>query len=502
MTQQDFCNYTLLDELGRGGMGTVYRARTSNGNIVAIKVLAPHLQHNLQERERFKREPKLMPKHPNIVAVLDVGECNGQPYFAMEYVEGESLESILARTGSLAAEQLLPVMAGIAAGLDAAHANGVVHRDLKPSNVLIRHDGWVFLTDFGVAKTLNGTQLTQSSGVRIGTTHYMSPEQARGSREVTRASDVYALGVMAFRGLGGRLPFDADSDIVVARMHIQDNPPKLQQINPRISKPIAQVVMKALSKEPNKRYASAGEFARALGQASLQSKSTKAPSALPAIGVVASLVVLVGVAAFVVQQVAGGGRIPVFGDGPTAVITAQATSTMPSTPTNAAAVASSLTSTQPATQAPPQVAPTPSPSISASPIPAQTSTTQLTAAPTAPTTLIAQPVEEPTATRLVLPTTTATPRPRPTRVRVIAPTRPPAPTAAPEQPTASPPQPPPQPQQPPAQPPRQPTSPPPPPPTSPPPPPPTSPPPQPTSPPPPPAEPTPPPPPPPDPYSP
>ena len=259
-----FCEYTLLDELGHGGMGTVYRAKNAAGEIVALKVMAQNLVRDKGLRERFIREPRMYPKHENIVQIMEAGECNGMPFFAMAYIQGDSFDNVLKRHRSLAPSQFVPVLRDVAAALDHVHRQGIIHRDIKPSNIQMREsDDRAFLTDFGVAKNTLGTKLTQVSGVRIGTAHYMSPEQAMGKRDLTPATDVYALGVMAYHAISGRVPFDADSDVVVARMHMQDVPPDLHKINPNIPPALSAVVMRALEKDPRKRYASAGALAAA-----------------------------------------------------------------------------------------------------------------------------------------------------------------------------------------------------------------------------------------------
>ncbi len=295
-----FCDYTLLDELGHGGMGTVYRAKNTAGEVVALKVMAPNLAKDKGIRERFIREPRMYPKHENIVQILNAGECDGTPFFAMALIQGDSFDSVLQRHRELAPSQFVPVLRDVAAALDHVHRQGIIHRDIKPSNILMREsDDRAFLTDFGVAKNTLGTKLTQVSGVRIGTAHYMSPEQAMGKRDLTPATDIYALGVMAYHAISGRVPFDADSDVVVARMHMQDIPPDLRKVNPRISPALSAVVMRTLEKDPRKRFASAGAFAAAFEKAASQSDQAPVAAAPSRVwmGLSAAVLVITALAA-------------------------------------------------------------------------------------------------------------------------------------------------------------------------------------------------------------
>ena len=275
MIHQVFCNYTLLDELGQGGVSTVYQARDNrSGRLVALKVLNRQMQANTLAKERFRREPKLQFLHPKIVPVLEADICAGQMYFTMELVNGESLEKMIRRQ-ALTPRQLYAYLQNVADALDAAHQRGIIHRDIKPSNILVRAaDQTALLTDFGVAKSLAAPtgQLTQADVNLVGTADYISPELARGSPEITRASDIYSLGVTAFYALAGRLPFVADSPLVVAHKHANDAAPKLHEVNPRVPREVSDVVMRALNKAPNERYASAGTFANAFTEAVMQSQ--------------------------------------------------------------------------------------------------------------------------------------------------------------------------------------------------------------------------------------
>ena len=387
---QAFCEYTLINELGHGGMGTVYRAQNTSGQIVALKVMISQLLKDSAARERFIREPRLYPSHPNIVKVLDAGDCDGTPFFAMELIEGESLDSVLQRVHVLAPTQFAVVLREVAAALDHVHAQGIIHRDIKPSNILLRAgDDHAFLTDFGVAKNMQGTRLTQISGVRIGTAHYMSPEQAMGMRELTPAADIYSLGVMAYHVLSGRVPFDADSDVVVARMHMQDPPPPLRQINPKIGPALANVVMRALHKDPRKRYRSAGEFAaafeRALSNAPLVTPSAGLGPGKPVIWAGLMALVFLVASAIAITVLVSGGK----GENQPAALPPQRQTALPlsptadtnaspltptaslqsSTPTNSAAATSTLAPTATDTPVPSATPTRPAPTVTHTPRP-------------------------------------------------------------------------------------------------------------------------------------
>lgn len=268
-----------MNQLGSGGASTVYRAQTRDGRIVALKALAPYLLHDKEARARFSRQIMLNPPHPNIVPILEAGECPQSkgpsvPFVVMAYIPGEPLDAVIARMGKLTPAQLLPILKEVAAAMDAAHSAGIIHRDIKPANVLMRTDGHAFLSDFGIARAINMAGLTRAGNAFIGTAGYMSPEQAKGL-PLTAASDIYSLGILAYQALSGRLPFIADNEVAVARMHVQDSPPALKQITPEISGAISTVVMRALNKDPRRRYVSAGMFAESYERAVLGVSTSK-----------------------------------------------------------------------------------------------------------------------------------------------------------------------------------------------------------------------------------
>lgn len=287
----------MLGEVGRGGMGTVYRARHDlSGQVVALKLLAAHLRGDPELARRFLREPSLYPQHPNIVQIYDAGVCDGAPYFAMQLIEGYSLDQKLKTGQKLDCPEVSRITQDVAAALDAAHARGIIHRDIKPGNILIRaEDGRAFLTDFGVARDAAApTTINASGGSRIGTAWYMSPEQAKGLPVLTPATDVYALGVVCYHMLSGAPPFMADSDVAVLRMHIDEPPPDPRKAG--LSAEVSRVLQKALAKRPEARYQTAGAFAQELARACKQAAAPlAAASAKPAAAKASAPLLLAGV---------------------------------------------------------------------------------------------------------------------------------------------------------------------------------------------------------------
>lgn len=269
---------TLKRLLGRGGMGAVYLAQQSRPRrTVAVKVLMPGIVMEQRSRAeflaRFRREADAIAAldHVNIMPVYEYGEQEEIAYLVMPYVAGGTLREVLQKRGTLPLKDTLPIIDQIAAGLDCAHAQGIVHRDLKPGNILLHTDGRVLIADFGLAKVLKETAEQDSSGrfaltsvgTIVGTPEYLSPEQGTG-QGIDQRSDIYSLGIMLFQMLAGRVPFTGVSPVAVAIKHTLEDPPSLTQMNPVIPASVEAVVMKALSKKPEERYASAGELARAL----------------------------------------------------------------------------------------------------------------------------------------------------------------------------------------------------------------------------------------------
>jgi serine/threonine-protein kinase len=262
--------YTIEGEIGRGGMGVVYRARDERlQRRVAIKVLPPEFAFQQDIRERFTREAQTAARlsHPHIVPIHSVGEGEGLVYFVMGYVDGESVAARIRRRGHLPAEEARRIMMETADALSAAHALSVIHRDIKPDNILLEGTrGRVMVTDFGIAKALSSTSgaTLTGIGVAIGTPAFMSPEQAAGERDIDGRSDLYSLGVVSYQMLTGALPFSAPSVAGILMKQITEPAPDIRIKRPDIPEDLAAAVSRCLEKDPENRWASADALRRAL----------------------------------------------------------------------------------------------------------------------------------------------------------------------------------------------------------------------------------------------
>ncbi len=260
----DFGAYVLLEEIGRGGMGVVYKARQRGlDRIVAVKmILACHLA-SAEHVRRFQEEARAAAalRHPNIVHIHEVGQCHGHHYFAMEYIEGQNLAE-RAAGGALDAQTAARLVAKVACAVDHLHRQGYIHRDIKPSNILVDADGEPYVTDFGLAKVfLPGTEAT-ATGAIVGTPSYMAPEQAAGqSAEVGPASDVYSLGAILYELLIGQPPFRQETPLDTLLAVLGGEPKPLRQIDRRVPQGLELIAMKCLARAPSQRYASAAALA-------------------------------------------------------------------------------------------------------------------------------------------------------------------------------------------------------------------------------------------------
>jgi serine/threonine protein kinase len=265
--------YELLDRLGSGGMSNVYRATDRIlERTVAVKILAEHLSDDERFVARFRREALAVAKliHPHIVQVYDTGIDDGRHYIVMEYVEGRSGAQLLQRHGSLDPHPSIAIGVQACQGLDYAHRRGIIHRDVKPGNLMIvggpagGGEMTVKLTDFGIARAAEQTRITQVGSV-VGTAAYLAPEQVRGE-EATPATDVYALGVVLYQFLTGRLPYEGASLAELAVRQQNERPLPPRTYNDEVSDTISTAVLRALEGDPNRRYVSASELARGLEQ--------------------------------------------------------------------------------------------------------------------------------------------------------------------------------------------------------------------------------------------
>jgi serine/threonine-protein kinase len=254
--------YELEKLIGAGGMSSVYLARDSVlGRRVAIKILHPQFNAEGDHVERFRREAELVAalSHPNIVKVLDRGRHAGGQFIVFEYVDGETLKQLVARTGALPVDEALRIAIQVAAGLGYAHASGVVHRDVKAQNVMLGAAGEAKVTDFGIARSLDAREGMTLTGTVLGSAEYIAPEQAQGQK-VSEASDIYSLGVVLYELLTGEPPFSGESFVAVAMRHINEPAPSVLLRRPDCPARVATAVERALAKSPAARFATMDAF--------------------------------------------------------------------------------------------------------------------------------------------------------------------------------------------------------------------------------------------------
>ena len=247
--------YEIIRSIGEGGMANVYLGYdTILDRNVAIKILRGDLSNDEKFVRRFQREALSASSlaHPNIVEVYDVGEDNGLYYIVMEYIEGKTLKQLLKKRGTLTLSEAIDIMLQLTDGMAHAHDSYIIHRDLKPQNVMIKDDGQIKITDFGIAMALNSTQLTQTNSV-MGSVHYLPPEQASG-KGCTTKSDIYSMGIIFYELLSGSLPFKGDNAVEIALKHMRDPLPSLREDNPAIPQSIENIIRKATAKNPKNRY--------------------------------------------------------------------------------------------------------------------------------------------------------------------------------------------------------------------------------------------------------
>ena len=283
--------YRVIREIGSGGMAHVYRAiNMSSRKVVAVKMLKEEYLNDTEFLRRFDREARasLELSHDNIVRAYGVGEDNGVPYIVLEYVEGKTLKELIEESpnGHLSVQQSIGICSQILDALSYAHAHGIIHRDVKPQNVIVTNRGKAKLADFGIAREVTASTVTFSGKNVIGSVHYISPEQAKGL-PATEESDIYSTGISLYEMLTGTVPFIGDTTVSTALMHLSNQPEPPRDLNPSIPPALNDIVLRALEKEPDMRYASAklmrsdlirslthpnGTFAR-----DRESKESKAP---------------------------------------------------------------------------------------------------------------------------------------------------------------------------------------------------------------------------------
>jgi len=254
--------YEILEEIGRGGMSTVYKARHKRlGRIVALKIVPRELSHDREFVKRLRHEAIATSKlnHPNIITIFDVGEQEGFPYISMEYLEGGTLSDLLQTEGHLSEEKIKEIIVPILKGLDYAHSKGIIHRDIKSSNIMFASDGRPVLMDFGIAKSAEGTKLTKTGSI-IGTPEYMSPEQERGVDDIDGRTDIYSIGVVMYEMAAGRVPFQSSTALSVLHklLHEELQPPSAFASG--ISEDFSLVITQALRKDRNERYQGCKEY--------------------------------------------------------------------------------------------------------------------------------------------------------------------------------------------------------------------------------------------------
>jgi serine/threonine protein kinase len=262
--------YQIINQIGRGGMATVYKAyQPSVDRYVAIKVLPSQLAESREFATRFQQEARIIARleHPHILPVFDYGESDGVAYFVMRYMDAGTLKERMIEGRPLPLDDIDRLFTQLAGALSYAHSRGVVHRDLKPANVLIDSHDNVFLTDFGIAKLLESAspRLTQTDAI-MGTPAYISPEQAQG-QTVDQRSDIYSLGIILYEMVTGSVPFTAETPLAVLLKHISDPLPPPSLVKPDIRPAVEKVILKALAKDPRDRFATAADFVKAWEQA-------------------------------------------------------------------------------------------------------------------------------------------------------------------------------------------------------------------------------------------
>lgn len=275
--------YRIVNQLGQGGMASVFKAyHAALDRYVALKVLHPAFLEDPNFLARFQREARVVAKldHPNIVPIYDFAEHDGHPYLVMKYIEGRTLKAVMAGQ-QLSDDQKLAIIQAIGQAMEYAHARGVLHRDIKPSNVLLSDDGGIYLADFGLARIAQAGESTLSSDMLMGTPQYISPEQARGEKELDEGTDIYSFGVVIYEMMVGRVPFNADTPFSIVHDHIYTPLPMPREVNPSVPERVERVLLKALAKERGDRFKSVSELVEAFHGALVEKQDTVPLATLP-----------------------------------------------------------------------------------------------------------------------------------------------------------------------------------------------------------------------------
>lgn len=270
MIGQIIGNYKIEEKIGEGGMGAVYRGvDTMLDREVAIKALRPELASQDSIVERFRTEAVTLAKlnHPNIATLFSLFRQGDELYMVLEFVRGETLDSILKKRGALPAAEAIPVFCQVMDGIDHAHELGIVHRDIKPANMMLTEKGTLKVLDFGIARLLGSARMTRAGNI-IGTLEYMAPEQVRGL-ETDGRSDIYALGMMLYEVLTGRLPFESENEFELMKAQTEQMPQPPRELNPAIPEAVEEAIMRAIRKDPDERFQTAGDFREMLLEAGL-----------------------------------------------------------------------------------------------------------------------------------------------------------------------------------------------------------------------------------------